>query len=703
MPMPITVKKVESRRDLRAFVKFPLKLYRNCPYYVPNLYMDEMSTLDMSKNPMGKYSKCEKFLAYNEKGEIVGRVAAIINEIANRDWNHAEVRFGWMDFIDDKAVSKALLEAVIAFGRKHGMTQVTGPLGFTDFDNEGCVVEGFDDISSFMLKYNYPYYGEHFEALGMSKVNDWLEYRIYVPEQVPEKVTKAAALVSARYGLHVRKITKREVVKENYGQKIFDLVNRSYCELFDFTVLPPEVIDQYIKTYLGLLDLNYAEITPYDNMIVMITSTPMEEAVTKLVNNVLPTLTIYVAMTVVSIWVTNTGLSMIRERTALAESTAAMEHELNIASDIQLGMLPDDFPDTDSYSIKAVMRPAKDVGGDFYDFVRIGVSQVAFLVADVSGKGVPAALFMASARTLIRSNLKNGMSADAVMDRTNSELIQTNREKLFVTAWLGILDLSTGSLSYVNAGHNPPFVIHADGTAENVVSRPNFVLGRKKGIRYREHRMALSPGDRLFLYTDGLTDSTDAGGHMYGIGRVKEMLSSGKATEDIIPSMMDSVDRFSRGTEQFDDITMLLVDFRRLKTVEHSAGECFPANPEGHDRALGYIRGRLSEGGCSDKALKDIEISASEILSNIDMYAYEGRDDGTVRISADVIDRMATVVFVDDGPEYNPLERSSPDVEKRIREHKIGGFGIFIVRKLMDDVRYERSGDRNILTITKEI
>ena len=255
--MPITVKKVESRRDLRAFVKFPLKLYRNCPYYVPNLYMDEMSTLDMSKNPMGKYSKCEKFLAYNEKGEIVGRVAAIINEIANRDWNHAEVRFGWMDFIDDKAVSKALLEAVIAFGRKHGMTQVTGPLGFTDFDNEGCVVEGFDDISSFMLKYNYPYYGEHFEALGMSKVNDWLEYRIYVPEQVPEKVTKAAALVSARYGLHVRKITKREVVKENYGQKIFDLVNRSYCDLFDFTVLPPEVIDQYIKTYLGLLDLNY--------------------------------------------------------------------------------------------------------------------------------------------------------------------------------------------------------------------------------------------------------------------------------------------------------------------------------------------------------------------------------------------------------------------------------------------------------------
>ena len=255
--MSVTVKPVESKKDLRRFVKFPLKLYRNCPYYVPNLYLDELTALNPAKNPMGKYSKSAKYLAYNEKGEIVGRVMAIINEIANRDWNHAEVRFGWMDFIDDKEVSKALLDAVIAFGKEHGMTQVSGPLGFTDFDNEGCVVEGFEDISSFMLKFNYPYYGEHFEALGLTKVNDWLEYRIYVPDQVPEKVTRAAALISERYDLHIRKITKREVVKENYGQKIFDLVNRTYCELFDFTVLPPEVIDQYVDTYLGLLDLRY--------------------------------------------------------------------------------------------------------------------------------------------------------------------------------------------------------------------------------------------------------------------------------------------------------------------------------------------------------------------------------------------------------------------------------------------------------------
>ena len=251
--MSVVIKKVASKSDLKTFIKFPLELYKDCPYYVPNIFMDEMTALNPVKNPMGKYSKSAKFLA-NKDGVLVGRVAAIINEIANRDWNHKEVRFGWMDFIDDKEVSKALIEAVIAFGKEYGMNQISGPLGFTDFDNEGCVVEGFDDISSFALKFNYPYYGEHFEALGFQKANDWLELRIFVPDAVPDKVVRASRMLEERYGLHVRKITKKEIYKENYGQKVFDLINRTYRDLYDFTVLPPEVVDSYIKTYLGLLD-----------------------------------------------------------------------------------------------------------------------------------------------------------------------------------------------------------------------------------------------------------------------------------------------------------------------------------------------------------------------------------------------------------------------------------------------------------------
>ena len=251
--MSVTIKTVETKAELKTFIKFPLALYKDCPYYVPNIFMDEMSALDENKNPMGKYCKTRKFLAYKD-GKVVGRVIAIINEIANRDWNHSEVRFGWIDFIDDMEVSKALIEAVIAFGKEYGMTQISGPLGFTDFDSEGCVVEGFDDISSFALKFNYPYYGKHFEALGLTKANDWLELRIFVPDTVPDKVVRASKMLRERYGLRVRKVTKREINKEDYGHKVFDLINRTYSQLYDFTVLPPEVIDGYIKMYLGLLD-----------------------------------------------------------------------------------------------------------------------------------------------------------------------------------------------------------------------------------------------------------------------------------------------------------------------------------------------------------------------------------------------------------------------------------------------------------------
>ena len=254
--MSVSIKTVETKADLKAFVKFPLDLYKGCPYYVPNLYQDELATLDETRNPMGKYSKSRKFLAYKD-GKVAGRVIAIINEIANRDWDHAEVRFGWMDFIDDKEVSQALIEAVIAFVKEHGMTQISGPLGFTDFDNEGCVVEGFDDISSFMLKYNYPYYGEHFEAMGFGKANDWLEYRIYVPDAVPDKVSRAAALIAERYNLHIRKINKKAIRKENYGQKLFDLINSTYSKLYDFTVFPPDVVEYYINAFLGVLNFKY--------------------------------------------------------------------------------------------------------------------------------------------------------------------------------------------------------------------------------------------------------------------------------------------------------------------------------------------------------------------------------------------------------------------------------------------------------------
>lgn len=252
--MEVTIRQVTSRSDLRAFVKFPEELYKNSPYYVPKIFLDEMGTLTASSNPAFKFCDTGFFLAY--KGdEIVGRVAAIVNNRANAQWNHMEVRYGWFDFIDDIEVSKALIDTVMDFGRKHGMTSIAGPLGFTDFDAEGMLVEGYDQICTMPLIYNYPYYPKHMEAMGFTKVVDWLEYKVYLPVGIPEKISKISELVSEKYKLHVHKITRWDVIHNNAGGKIFDLINETYCNLFDFTILPPDLVKKYINTYIMLVDL----------------------------------------------------------------------------------------------------------------------------------------------------------------------------------------------------------------------------------------------------------------------------------------------------------------------------------------------------------------------------------------------------------------------------------------------------------------
>ena len=254
--MAVILKQVLSRRDLRKFVDFPNRLYKGNPYFVPKLFTDEIATLDPKKNPAYDFSESRLYLAYKD-GEIVGRVAAIINHKANEKWNHKEMRFGWIDFIDDREVSAALIGKVIEYGREKGMDTVVGPLGFTDFDPEGMLVEGFDQLCTMALIYNHPYYPEHLEAMGFTKEIDWVEYKIFIPKQVPERIAQVARIVEERYDIHVRKITRKEVRKENMGQRIFGLINETYGHLYNFTPLPPALIDKYVNDYLGLLDLKY--------------------------------------------------------------------------------------------------------------------------------------------------------------------------------------------------------------------------------------------------------------------------------------------------------------------------------------------------------------------------------------------------------------------------------------------------------------
>ena len=252
----IQIKRVETKKDLKQFIEFHYDLYKGNPYDVPNLYSDEVNTLSKDKNAAFDFCEAEYFLALKE-GKIVGRVAAIINHKANEKWKKKDVRFGWIDFIDDIEVSRALFEAVEEYGRKKGMDDIVGPLGFTDMDPEGMLTWGFDKLGTMATIYNYEYYPQHMEKLGgWKKDNDYVEYYLVVPEKSPEKYTKIAEMVEKRYNLHVRKLTKKDIFQGGYGKKLFDLINLTYSDLYGFSELTDRQIDQYVKMYFPLADLD---------------------------------------------------------------------------------------------------------------------------------------------------------------------------------------------------------------------------------------------------------------------------------------------------------------------------------------------------------------------------------------------------------------------------------------------------------------
>ena len=258
----ITIKKVEGRKELRAFIRFNYFLYKDNPYAVPDFLEDMLDTFDRRKNAAFEFCEGDLFLAYRGK-EIVGRVVAIINHKANKQWNTRNVRFGWIDFIDDPEVSKALLNAVEEWGRERGMNKIVGPLGFTDMDPEGMLIEGFDQLGTMSTIYNYPYYSQHMERLGFAKEVDWVERKVMVPtpehQADMQKYFRVAELCMKRYNLHMRHFKNhREILAADGGQyiqKVFDVINRSYAELYGYSQMNERQIMQYAKTYLPFLDM----------------------------------------------------------------------------------------------------------------------------------------------------------------------------------------------------------------------------------------------------------------------------------------------------------------------------------------------------------------------------------------------------------------------------------------------------------------
>lgn len=250
----LTIKKVATKREMNDFVRLPEILFKDCPYYVPDLEMDVYDTFNPQKNAGLEFSEIQAFVAYDAQRHPVGRIAGIINHRANEKWNTQNVRFGFFDFIDDMEVSASLLDAVCQWGMKRGMKVIQGPMGITDFDKEGMLIEGFDRMSSMNTLYNHAYYPKHMEALGYEKEVDWLQIRIDIPPEVPKKYLRVSRLAKEMFHLSIKKLTPKDVHEKGYGQRVFQLLNEAYSPIFGFSELSERQIDAFVKQYLNLID-----------------------------------------------------------------------------------------------------------------------------------------------------------------------------------------------------------------------------------------------------------------------------------------------------------------------------------------------------------------------------------------------------------------------------------------------------------------
>lgn len=254
--MAVTIRKAITKSEMKQFIRFNYEMYKECPYSVPDLYEDIADTFNRKKNAAFEFCEAEYFMAFKD-GKMVGRVAAIINKKANDTWGSKNVRFGWIDFIDDTEVSEALIKAVEEWGKERGMTAIQGPLGFTDMDAEGMLIEGFDQLSTMATIYNFPYYASHIERLGFRKEADWVEYKVFVPEtgEIPEKHRRISEIIMRKYNLRIKKYTSAKKIAADYGQAIFELINEAFSPLYGYSSLSQKQIDQYVGMYLPIVNL----------------------------------------------------------------------------------------------------------------------------------------------------------------------------------------------------------------------------------------------------------------------------------------------------------------------------------------------------------------------------------------------------------------------------------------------------------------
>ncbi len=397
----------------------------------------------------------------------------------------------------------------------------------------------------------------------------------------------------------------------------------------------------------------------------------------------------------------NTYIANLTAVTAEKERIGA---ELNVATQIQADMLPrifPAFPEKKEVDLYATMDPAKEVGGDFYDYFLVDDDHLALVMADVSGKGVPAALFMVIAKTLIKNRAQLGESPAVILKNVNEQLCEGNEAELFVTVWLAIIEISTGKGIAANAGHEHPVLKRADGKYELVIYKHSPTVAIMNGINFREHTFELHPGDRLFVYTDGVPEATNAHNELFGTDRMLAALNRNPeaSPKELLTTLKKDIDLFVGDAPQFDDITMLNFCYKCSPVVKELKVD---AKRENLEEVLAFVDKELEIANCSMKTQMKIDVAVEEIFVNIANYAYAPETGSAlIRIETQYDANRVEITFHDWGMPYDPLAKPDPDITLSAAERQIGGLGIFMVKKSMDDMKYSYVDGQNVLTIVK--
>ncbi len=399
--------------------------------------------------------------------------------------------------------------------------------------------------------------------------------------------------------------------------------------------------------------------------------------------------------------------SYVQDLTAITAERERIATELNVASQIQEGMLPNifpPFPERKEFDIYASMFTAKEVGGDFYDFFLVDDDHLALVIADVSGKGIPAALFMMASKIIISNLATIGITdPGTILQEVNKRIVRNNPMEMFVTVWLGILEISTGILRASNGGHEYPFVLLKDDRYGMFRDRHGFVLGGIDNSTYTTYELKLEKGNRIFVYTDGVTDATNQDKEQFGDRRLLQALNDkpDASVKELLKHVKYRIDEFVQDAPQFDDITMLALQYNGGSKMEELTIE---ATIDNIPFVTQFVDEKLEALDCPVKAQMQIDVAIDELFSNIAKFAYHPETGpATVRVEVEKDPMAVIITFIDHGMPYDPLAKDDPDVTLDIEDRMIGGLGVYLVKKTMDDVSYEYKDGQNILRIKKNL